>query len=217
MAEKVVMCYGDSNTWGAVPGRELRRYGRQVRWPGVLAAELGKDWHVIEEGLCGRTTTLDDPVENTEDKNGMRSLGVSLFCHAPIDLVIIMLGTNDLKGRHSFSAFDIAESVGTLVDRVRAATNMGAKLARPPETLIICPPPIEEVGDFFGPLFAGGRERSFGLRREFARVAKERNVPALFAEDVLVVDPVDGIHYSADAHAALGKHVAEWVKANMPG
>ncbi len=216
MDEKVVLCYGDSNTWGAVPGREGRRHPRPVRWPGVLAAELGDGWHVVDDGVCGRTTVLDDPVENAEDKNGMPSLGVALFAHAPIDLVVFMLGTNDVKARFSFSAFDVAQAVGTMVDRIRIAVNRGRDLARAPEILLVCPPPIEEVGDYFGPMFAGGKAISLGFRGEFARMARERNVPILYAEDVLTVAPEDGIHYSAAGHAALGKHIAAWIKASMP-
>lgn len=216
MDEKVVLCYGDSNTWGAMPGREGNRYPRSVRWPTVLAAELGSGWHVIDNGVCGRTTAMDDPVENAEGKNGLLSLGITLYAHAPIDLVVIMLGTNDLKPRFSFSAFDIAEATGTLVDRVRSATNRGKGLARAPEVLVVCPPPIEEVGEFFAPMFAGGKAVSLGMRREFARMGRDRNVPVLFAEDVLAVDPIDGIHYSAASHAALGRHIAKWIKASMP-
>jgi lysophospholipase L1-like esterase len=216
MSEKVVLCYGDSNTWGAVPGREGRRHDRQVRWPGVLAAELGSGWRVVDDGLCGRTTVLDDPVEIAEDKNGMRSLGVALSAHSPIDLVVLMLGTNDLKPRFAFSAFDVAEAAGILVDRVRATVTRGSNLERAPEILVICPPPIEEVGDFFGPMFTGAKAKSAHFHREFARMAGERNVPLLFAEDVLAVDPADGIHYSAAGHAALGKHVAKWIQTSMP-
>lgn len=213
--ERVVLCYGDSNTWGAIPGRELARHPRDVRWPGVLAGELGSGWQVVEDGLCGRTTILDDPIECQENKNGLLSLGVSMYAQAPVDLVIIMLGTNDLKPKHSFSAFDVAEATGVLVDRVRASVNRGKNLIQAPGVLVICPPPIEEVGDFFGPMFAGGKEKSLGLRREFERLAKERSVPVLFAADVLKADPKDGIHYSAASHAALGKHVASWMKSHL--
>lgn len=214
MDEKVVLCFGDSNTWGAVPGREGLRHDRRTRWPGVLAAELRSGWHVVEDGVCGRTTILDDPVEIAEDKNGMRALGVALSAHAPVDLVVVMLGTNDSKARFSFTAFDVAEAAGLMADRVRAASNEGRIPSRAPEVLVVCPPPVAEVGDYFGPMFAGGREVSSGFRREFARMGKERNVPVLFAEDVVAASPVDGLHYSAADHAALGKRVAEWIRAS---
>ncbi|MGO4839576.1 GDSL-type esterase/lipase family protein, partial [Rhizobiaceae sp. 2RAB30] len=92
-----VLCFGDSNTHGQVPGMgPLDRYGPHVRWPGVLRAELGAGWHVIEEGLSGRTTVRDDPIEGAH-KNGRTYLRPCLQSHASLDLVILMLGTNDLK------------------------------------------------------------------------------------------------------------------------
>jgi lysophospholipase L1-like esterase len=88
-----------------------------VRWPGVLRSELGEGYHVIEEGLGGRTTVWDDEIE--EHRNGKTYLYPCIESHAPLDLVIIFLGTNDLKYRFHLGAFDIAESVGKLVDIVR--------------------------------------------------------------------------------------------------
>ena len=93
---KTIVCFGDSNTHGTCPMRDLDDVGRfdaQTRWPGVMAAALGAGWQVIEEGHPGRTTVHDDPLEGRH-KNGMPALLVALETHRPIDLVIIMLGTN---------------------------------------------------------------------------------------------------------------------------
>ena len=95
-AERDVLCYGDSNTYGTIPASE-GRFPRDVRWPGVLADELGAGWHVIEEGLGGRTTVFDDPI--LPDRNGRRYLMPCLLSHAPLHAVVISLGTNDLKAR----------------------------------------------------------------------------------------------------------------------
>ena len=102
---KKILCYGDSNTWGYNPHTELR-YPRAVRWTGVLQRGLGPAYHVIEEGLNGRTTVWDDPIEGY--KSGKEYLVPCLETHKPMDLVVIMLGTNDLKHRFSLTAFDIA-------------------------------------------------------------------------------------------------------------
>jgi lysophospholipase L1-like esterase len=107
---KTIVCYGDSNTWGQ-DGLTKTRYPMDVRWTGVLRNELGADYWVIEEGLCGRTTVWDDPIEG-EWKNGLRYLMPCLESQAPIDLVVLMLGTNDLKNRYAVSAFDIANGLG---------------------------------------------------------------------------------------------------------
>ena len=118
---KTILCYGDSNTYGAATvERPDGRYGPDERWPGVLRAALGSGWLVIEEGLGGRTTVSDDPVEGLE-KNGRTYLLPCLHTHKPLDVVIIMLGTNDLKARFGKSAWEIAQGVGVLVDIVKSA------------------------------------------------------------------------------------------------
>jgi lysophospholipase L1-like esterase len=99
---KTILCYGDSNTWGAVPLQSLElieRFGRSERWTGVLQRELGQAYEVIAEGCNGRTTVWEDPIEGY--KNGKEYLIPCLDSHQPLDLVIIMLGTNDLKARFS--------------------------------------------------------------------------------------------------------------------
>src|SRR5260221_11679343 len=107
-----ILCYGDSNTWGAATvARPDNRYAPNERWPGVLRTALGADWLVIEEGLGGRTTVSDDPVEWNPDKNGARLLPVCLHTHKPLDVVAIMLGTNDLKDRFHKSPWEVAQGV----------------------------------------------------------------------------------------------------------
>lgn len=110
---KTILCYGDSNTWGYSPATQ-DRYGRDERWTGVLRNEIGEGYLVIEKGLGGRTTVWDDPVEGRH-KNGETYLLPCLESHQPIDLVIILLGTNDLKRRFCVGAFDIAQGAGGLV------------------------------------------------------------------------------------------------------
>ena len=136
---KTVLCYGDSNTYGhATVDRPDGRYAPDERWTGVLAAALGPQWKVIEEGLGGRTTVSDDPIEGAE-KNGRTYLYPCLMSHRPLDVVVIMLGTNDLKARFNKTAWEIAAGVGVLVDIVKTAAagrNEGV-----PEILVVSPPP----------------------------------------------------------------------------
>ena len=110
-----ILCFGDSNTHGQIPGMgPLDRYAREQRWPGILQAQLGAGWHVIEEGLSGRTTVHDDPIEGAH-KNGRLYLRPCLQSHAPLDLVILMLGTNDLKVRFHMPPSEVAMGIGCLV------------------------------------------------------------------------------------------------------
>ena len=115
MLVRSVLCYGDSNTHGQIPGGgPLDRHDRQTRWPGVLQSELGPSWYVIEEGLSGRTTVHDDPIEGPQ-KNGRTYLRPCAQSHAILDLVIIMLGTNDLKARFK----SIVQETGAPLPRAR--------------------------------------------------------------------------------------------------
>jgi lysophospholipase L1-like esterase len=207
MRVKTILCYGDSNTWGWDPAT-TERYPADMRWTGVLAATLGGGWSVIPEGLNGRTTVLDDPIEDF--KNGRAQLVPCLESHKPIDLVILMLGTNDLKTRFNFGAYDIAEAVGSLVDIIKAS-DWGID-ASGPRILVLAPPPILEVSPYLE-MFRGGREKSLQFKSEFGRMSAERGVPAIFVDDLTSLSPIDGIHLSQDGHRAIGLAVARKAKA----
>ena len=213
-AEKRILCYGDSNTWGAIPGPEKRRFPPDVRWPGILAGELENGYKVLDEGLCGRTTVHDDTVEVNllVDRNGMRAFGGILDSQSPLDFVVIMLGTNDLKQRYNLPAMDIALSVANLAQIARLP-DFGPDLNRPAEVLVVCPPPIIEVEENFGPMFRGGAEKSRNLAASFRMMAEKYSVSLLDAADHIQSDPVDGIHLSAESHGKLGKAIAKWIKS----
>ena len=107
---KTILCFGDSNTWGCKPITTpgvFERHPPEVRWPGVFREQLGPGYTVIEEGANGRTTVHNDPFEGAH-LNGRTYFSPCLETHMPLDLVIIMLGTNDLKPRFGLNAFDIA-------------------------------------------------------------------------------------------------------------
>jgi lysophospholipase L1-like esterase len=116
-----ILCFGDSNTHGTKPIPEqdvIDRHGPDIRWPGVMAKELGAGYRVVEEGLPGRTTVHDDPIEGAH-MNGLTALPMLVGSHSPLDIVILMLGTNDLKNRFAVSATDIAASIERLVATLR--------------------------------------------------------------------------------------------------
>jgi lysophospholipase L1-like esterase len=113
----VIVAFGDSNTWGYDPATATR-FAPQVRWTGVMQRELGPDHSVIEEGLNGRTTVFDDPIE--PDRRGADYLPPCLRSHAPLDLLIIALGCNDMKMRFSASPGDIADGAERLIEIARA-------------------------------------------------------------------------------------------------
>ena len=205
-----VLCYGDSNTWGYDP-RTRGRYPRDVRWTGVLRACLGEGYHVIEEGLNGRTTVWDDPIEG--HKNGRAYLVPCLETHRPLDLVIIMLGTNDLKVRFSLSAYDIANGARVLAREVLAST--AGRDGRAPAMLLVAPPPTARLTEF-AQMFAGAGERSALFSREYRRVAEELGCHYLDAGAVVCSCEQDGIHLEPGAHRALGEALAVEVRRILP-
>ena len=113
---KTVLCYGDSNTYGYNPENGLR-YNEDERWTGILKSLLGPGYNIIEEGCNGRTTIYDDPLEGW--KNGKDYLKPCLNSHKPIDIIILMLGSNDLKNYFGASSRDIANGAGTLADIIK--------------------------------------------------------------------------------------------------
>lgn len=208
---KTILCYGDSNTWGYIPG-SAARYARHQRWTGVLQHELGGDFVVIEEGLNSRTTVLDDPTKPF--KNGKEYLIPCLDSHAPLDLVILMLGTNDLKHRFGMSAFDIGANVATLLGLVKQSTCSCSGGA--PQVLLMAPPPVGKltvVGSTnFPEIFRGAEEKSKMLGRIYKKFALEAGVAFLDTSEVIGSSDVDGVHFEADNHRKLGEALAKRVK-----
>ncbi|RUT34871.1 hydrolase [Arsenicitalea aurantiaca] len=205
-----VLAYGDSNTWGAVPQPYRGAGGRfcAERWTRVTADRLGSDFEVIEAGLNGRTTCVDDPVEGIE-RNGVRHLQVAVQTHMPVDLVIIMLGTNDLKARLSMTAGDIADGAGRLCDMVRRS-NWGPE-GRAPRVLLVSPAPLGRL-TWLAEMFAGGTEKSRRLAEEYRRVAKAMSAEFFEGGSVMASSDDDGIHLGAEAHLALGEALAAEVR-----
>ena len=207
---KRVLCYGDSNTFGTAPMRhidDMHRLGPEERWPGVLALSLGPGWTVIEEGLPGRTTVHDDPIEGVH-KNGKAYLLPCLESHWPLDLVALMLGTNDLKARFSLTPADIAAGVGALLLAIKAAV---PPWTRAPKLLLIAPPPAESAG-WLGEWFTGAGEKSRRLAGLYRDQAERNDAAFLDAGAVAQVSPLDGVHFDPADHKALGLAVAAEVK-----
>ena len=204
---KAVLCYGDSNTWGADPETD-RRFAPDVRWPGVLARELGDGFRVVEEGLNGRTTLRDDPIEGAH-KNGLTYLRACLESHAPIDLVTLMLGTNDLKARFDASASDIAQGAAVLADEIlHGGCGPGGGA---PVVVLISPPPVGRLTDL-AEMFDGAGEKSAGFRGHYERFAEQYGCEFLDAGAFASSSHLDGIHLEADEHRKLGEAVAKRIE-----
>ena len=204
-----ILCYGDSNTWGYEPGTG-ERYAKQERWTGVLQKVLGSEYNVIEEGQSGRTTVWDDPIEGY--KNGKSYLPVCLETHKPLDLVIIMLGTNDLKKRFSLPAQDIARGAGVLIDIVKKSDC--GRNENPPKTLLMSPPPLGKITDL-AEMFEGALEKSKKLSEHYKAIAQEHACEFFNTSSVIRSSDIDGVHLEGKEHLALGRAIAVIVRSQQ--
>lgn len=204
MNTRTVLCYGDSNTYGH-EAETAGRFPREVRWPGVLQQALGDEFVVIEEGLGGRTANSDDPFE--VGRNGRSYLVPCLASHAPLDLVIIMLGTNDLKHYFKLTANEIALGVGSLVDIALHSGSGPQGLS--PAVMVVAPAPLGDAtrrSVLWG--FGKARDESLQLGEHYSTLAEIRGCAMFDAGTVASVDPTDGVHLDAEAHQSLGTALA---------
>ena len=214
MTDRVLLCYGDSNTHGTVPMEtleDMNRFDPAERWPGVLAAALGAGWQVVEAGLPGRTTVHPDPVSGAH-KNGLAVLPAVLESHRPIDLVVLMLGTNDLKWRFQVPPVEIGESVSALVRTIHhsAAGPGGAA----PAVLLVAPPAVFETG-CLAEIFAGAAAKSQALPAVYAGIARRHGIGFLDAATVIASSPRDGVHFEVADHLKLGRAIAAAVRDHL--
>lgn len=204
-----ILCFGDSNTHGTRPLETLGvfdRYPRGARWPDVMAAALGPAHEVITEGLPGRTTVHDDPVEGGV-RSGIAVLPALLFSHRPIDLMVIMLGTNDLKHRFSVTAFEIARSVER-IGREALASGCVADL------MLVAPAPVRMAG-VLADTFAGAEARQAGLAAHLRAAADRLGAAFLEAGLTVSVSQRDGVHWEVEAHRDFGAVMAGAVAARV--
>jgi len=203
-----IICYGDSNTWGYVPVTG-KRYKRENRWTGVLGKELGRNYTIIEQGLNGRTTVRDEPGKFL--RNGGKVLPRCLTSFKPLDLVIILLGTNDLKPQFAMSANDIARGAGQLVDIVSQST--AGRDSFPPRVLLLAPPPVGQLSNF-ADKFKGAEEKSNKLGAYYKLIAEKKGCLFMDSSNVIKSSDLDGIHFEKNQHAALGRSLAAFIRNN---
>ena len=210
---KNVLCFGDSNTWGFIPESIQapfpQRHSISVRWTGVLARELGANYRIIEEGQNGRTTVHDDPF--VPMRNGRTILPALLESQKPVDLVVMMLGTNDLKAMFGVSPGEISMGVkllGQMILKSEAGPDN-----RPPQLLLLCPPAVNLKADLpdVAVKFPNAETHSRELPRYYESVAKALDCGFLNSQE-LVAPGSDGIHLDATAHGRLGLAVAAAVR-----
>jgi len=213
MSNKRILCFGDSLTWGWVPtpdGAPTTRYPFEQRWTGAMAAMLGDGFEIVEEGLSARTTNVDDPVDPR--LNGSKHLPSALASHFPLDLVIIMLGTNDSKSYFRRTPYEIANGLSQLVGQTLTSAGGVGTVYGAPQVLVVAPPTLGELKHpWFEGMFDGGHEKTAALAHHYAALASFFGVGFLDAGQVISTDGCDGIHFTVQNNLELGAAVGRKV------
>ena len=222
---KRILVFGDSNTWGSTPrivGQKVTRLSDDERWAGVLASSMSdRNIVIVADGLTGRTTDMDrkegvGAVTAGSDFNGAKALRAAIAREMPLDLVIIMLGTNDLAPVYDKAPVAIAKSAMDLAAIVRASGGGAATAYPAPQVLLVVPPAI---GDISRPpmnaVFSGAGPKSLLLAAAFLEAGRADQVPVFDASTATKTDGEDGIHLTLENHRSLGKALAPVVAAML--
>ena len=206
---KRILCFGDSNTWGNISAT-LDRFPADVRWTGVLQKALGNDYLVIEEGYNGRTSLIPDVVEGRGA--GIDYFGPCIDSQSPLDLIILMLGTNDLKIRFGLEAESIVFGFNRYLDAIKISPMTGEK----PKVLLVSPILLDESYKlnvvFHGMFGEDGVARSKALAPAYRRFAQENGIEFMDAAEYAKASVVDGVHMAAADHERLGLNMAKRVR-----
>lgn len=218
LSAKTVLCFGDSNTYGTKPDRS-GRYGADERWTGLLQQQLGEDHYIIEEGLGGRTTDLDHYDPQKPSRNGFDYFKACIDSHTPLDVIIIMLGTNDLKTVYDRSAEDVVQALQQYPEYVRAFYE--SKKIPQPKVLIVSPPYMNaHATKFIESMPTPGiyDEKSAQKTKEFAepmkRMAEETDC-AFFDAGPITETGDDGCHITLESHRKLADAFGRIIKVEL--
>lgn len=204
---KTILCFGDSITWGYIPSSH-GRYPFEQRWTGVLQKQLGSEYKIIEEGLNGRTTIFDDPF--IPHRNGSHALPMLLESHAPLDLLVILLGSNDIKPYRRLSAKEAAIGCGGLI--TMALKSVAGPAGKAPQVLLLTPPKIKDPKNWMHTLFEGSEEDSETFSLHYQRAAERYGVHFLDSASFINPSEIDGVHLEPAENKRLGEKVADKIK-----
>ncbi len=206
---KQILVYADSLSWGIVP-LTRKRLEFEQRWPGVLEMGLrgaGKNVRIIEDCLNGRRTMYDDPIK--DGRNGLLGLQQRIEVNSPLEMVLLMLGTNDFQANHQHTAMHAVMGMQQLIHHIRTAPlEPGMPI---PEIMLIAPPAIQTPQGDIAAKFKDADKKSKGLAAAYAQLAKQEDCHFFDAGKVTAASKVDGVHLDADQHQTLGSALVRYL------
>lgn len=198
-----IICFGDSNTWG-YDAEKMERFPESVRWTSLLGEKLGPDFQVVEEGLSGRTSVSDDPL--FEGLNAFTYIHPCLMSHSPLELVIIMLGTNDTKERFNLTAYNIAQGIARLALKAKStAAGAGGSF---PKVLVVAPPPIRK--EYASTAIGAPMGQQCDVKSEefpiyLQELLMNQNIEYLNSNGFVTMNDIDYMHLDVEGHRLLAK------------
>ena len=199
---KNILCYGDSNIWGCIPGVP-KRHAAQTRWTGIAAKELGADYNIIDDGINGRSTVWNDPANQC--RNGLEGLGYALYRAKPLDLVVVMLGTNDLNYTDAEGFY---EGLRMLAKRILVANEAfpgtSDVFVSEPRLLLVSPIAVHPTMKKY--------PESLKFAYYTEKLAEKLHVPWMDGAAFAEASELDGCHMDAENHARIGKAIAQKIK-----
>lgn len=205
---KRILCFGDSNTWGTIPDGSFAHSNISTAYPQLLQKYLGKKYHVISEGMPSRTTDIDDIKYPKGNRNGALFFPTCVVSHDPIDYIVLMLGTNDLKTKFNRNAHEIAKTIQEkYINFVK--NELKSELSRVPKFVVVAPAVVDEQKSHDG-MFDGATEKSKQFNQLYFEVAQNTN--SLFLPNTNLECGQDGIHLAPKSHVFLAKALAKIIK-----
>ena len=207
---KNILCYGDSNTYGYRPDG-MGRYEIDIRWTGILQKKLGIGYKIFEAGCCGRTTVLDDPYRPY--KNGKDFLLPTLEIASPVDLLVLMLGTNDCKSVYGQTAEQIGSGISELLELIK--NNPKFNLGTIPEILLISPLHLKDSvwkEKFDLDFNANSVQVSKKLKEVYQNIAKKEKCYFLAASDIAEASMTDGEHLDETGHKKIAESLERKIR-----
>lgn len=192
-----ILCYGDSNTWGYIPGSDNLRYSEKERYPLLLQGLLGVDYELLEEGLNGRTLTSTDARPGNEGREGHKTLFPIIQKHMPLELIILMLGTNELKNIFHNRPHEIGRMLEGYF--VKPLIQQGLRI------LIVSPPLVDETKENCSEVYEGARDKSKELASIYSEIAQKHS--CIFVDGSTLEVGSDGVHLTKNGHYALANMI----------